>query len=76
MSNEEYLAWRSIMGTMPRLNHVFEKLCVHHEEHKIPTKVLKSIEDKAKKAAMKNDSATAKLKKRRGVGMAKAVSKK
>ena len=35
-------------GTMPRLNWVFEELDIHHEEHKVPSKVLKSIEEKGK----------------------------
>jgi FtsP/CotA-like multicopper oxidase with cupredoxin domain len=43
MSNKEYLALRSIMGTMPHLNLVFEELGIYHKEHKVPAKVLKSI---------------------------------
>jgi hypothetical protein len=38
---------------------VFEELGIHHEEHKVLVKVLKSIQDKAKKAAMKNNTMAA-----------------
>ena len=76
LSDKEYLARRAIGGTMPHLNHVFEELGMHHVEHKVPVKVLKSIEDKAKKAATKNNTTAAESKKRRGIGVAKAVSKK
>ena len=55
---------------------MFEHLGIHQEEHKVPTKVLKSIEDKARKAVAKNNTTTTASKKRRGTGAAKAVSKK
>ena len=45
--DKEFLTLRAIVGTMPRLNRVFEELGIHHEEQKVPTKVLKSLEDKA-----------------------------
>ena len=61
---------------MPWLNRVFEELGIHHEEHKVPAKVLKSIKDKAKKAIVKNNTIVAESKKRRGTGAAKAISKK
>ena len=61
---------------MPWLNHVFEELGIHHKEHKVPMKVLKSIEDKAKKVVAKNNTAVAESKKRRGSRAAKAVNKK
>ena len=51
MSDREYLARRAIASTMPWLNRVFEEFGVHHEEHDVPAKVHKSIEDKARKAA-------------------------
>lgn len=70
------MAHRAIAGTMSRLNRVFEELGVHHEEHKIPSKVLKSLEDKEKKAAAKNTTAAAEAKKRKGSGHSKALSKK
>ena len=76
ISNKEFLARRSIAGMMPWLNRVFEELGIHHKEHKVPMKVLKSIEDKAKKAVAKNNAAVAESKKRRGSGEAKAISKK
>jgi hypothetical protein len=39
MSDKEYLTRRSESGTMPRLNHVFEELGIHHKEHVVPPKV-------------------------------------
>lgn len=69
MSDKEYLAWRAIRGMMPRLKNVFEELRMHHEEHMVPTKVLKSLEDKAKKAAAKNTTVVAEAKKRKGAGI-------
>jgi hypothetical protein len=30
---------------MPHLNRVFEEFGIHHEEHDVPTKVHKSLED-------------------------------
>jgi hypothetical protein len=60
---------------MPWLNRVFEELGIHHEEHKVPTKVLKSIEDKTKNAIAKNNTAAAESKKRRGIGTAKALAR-
>ena len=76
LSDNEYLARRAIGGTMPHLNHVFEELGMHHVEHKVPVKVLKSIEDKARKATVKNNTTVAESKKRRGSVAAKAISKK
>jgi hypothetical protein len=76
ISDKEFLAWRAIGGMMPCLNQVFEELGIHHGEHKVPTKVLKSIEDKVKKAATKNATMVAESKKRRGAGGPKVVSKK
>jgi hypothetical protein len=38
---------------------MFEELGIHHEEHKVPAKVLKSLDNKAKKVAAKNTTATA-----------------
>jgi hypothetical protein len=64
MSNKEYLAWRAIRGTMPYLNHVFEELGMHHREHTVPPKVLKSF-DKTKKATAKNTTTVAEAKKRK-----------
>jgi len=61
---------------MPRLNQVFEELGIHHEEHKVPSKVLKSIKEKAKKATAKNATAVAESKKRKGAGGSKTISKK
>lgn len=50
ISEREYLSRRAIGGTMPWLNRVFEEIKVKYGEHKIPEKVLRSIEDKAAKA--------------------------
>jgi hypothetical protein len=68
ISDKEFLARRAIGGMMPCLNCVFEELGIHHEEHKVPAKVLKSIEDKVKKAAAKNTTAMAESEKRKGAG--------
>jgi hypothetical protein len=76
MSDKEYLARRAITGTMPHLNWVFNEIGVHHEEHEVPTKVLKSLEDKAKKVAAKNVIAVVEAKKRKWVGAPKVVTKK
>ena len=51
ITDKEFLARRAIAGTMPRLNHVLEELGIHHTEHKVPAKVLKSLEGKARKVA-------------------------
>jgi hypothetical protein len=75
MSDKEYLAWRSELGTIPRLNRVFEELGIHHEEHVVPSKVLASIEKK-QKAAAKNATVAAESKKRKGQAGLKTLSKK
>ena len=75
MSDKEYLARRAIAGTKPRLNRVFEELGIHHEEHDVPVKVHKYLEDKARKAAAKNTTAAAEAKKRKGAGASKIVRK-
>lgn len=49
---------------------------MHHEEHTIPPKVLKSLEDKAKKAAAKNTTTMVEAKKRKGAGILKMISKR
>jgi hypothetical protein len=54
----------------------FEELGIHHEEHKVPSKVLASIEEKSKKAATKNATAIAELKKRKGASVSRATRKK
>ena len=48
ISDREFLTQQDVGGTMPCLNQVFEELGIHHEEHKVPLKVLKSIEEKGK----------------------------
>jgi hypothetical protein len=76
ISDKEYLACKAITGMTPRLNRVFKELGIHHEEHDVPAKVHKSLEDKAKKATAKNTTATAEAKKRKGVGTSKVISKR
>lgn len=76
MFDKEYLACRAIASMMPHLNRVFEELGIHHEEHDVPTKVHKSLQDKAKKATTKNVTAAAEAKKRKRTGLSKVVSKK
>ena len=61
ISDREFLTWRAVGGTMSRLNRVFAELGIHHEEDKVPSKVLKSNEEKAKKASAKNATAVAEL---------------
>jgi hypothetical protein len=75
MSDKEYLAQRSELGSMPRLNQVFEELGIHHEEHVVPSKVLASIEKKQKVVA-KNATAIAESKKRKGQASSKTLSKR
>ena len=76
MSDREYLVRRAIAGTMPRLNRVFEEFGIHHEEHEVPTKVYKSIEDKARKANTKNTTAMAEVRKRKGATASKVITKR
>lgn len=64
------------MGTMPCLNHVFEEFGIHHVEREVPMKVKMSLEEKAKKTAVKNTTTAAEAKKRKGAGGAKTTSKK
>jgi hypothetical protein len=66
ITDKEFLARRSNAGSMPRLNRVFEELGIHHVEHKVLAKVLKSLEEKAKKATTKNATMATESKKRRG----------
>jgi hypothetical protein len=76
MSDKEYLARRATAGTMPHLNCVFEEPGIHHEEHKVLPKVLKLLEDKARKTTTKNTTTMAEAKKRKGIVHVKTVSKK
>jgi len=76
MSNNKYLACQALIGIMPWLNRAFEEFGIHHEEHDVPTKVHKSLEDKAKKVVAKNAVAVAEAKKRKGASVSKVVSKK
>jgi hypothetical protein len=52
-----------------------EELGIHHEEHKVPPKVLASIEEKSKRAAAKNVTMVVESKKRKGTGVSKAAGK-
>lgn len=76
MSDKEYLAHRAIAGMMPYLNCVFEEFGIHDEEHDVPTKIHKSLEDKARKVAAKNTTVATEAKKRKGTGASKVVSKR
>ena len=76
MSDKKYLARRAIASMMPRLNRVFEEFGIHHEEHDVPVKVHKSLEDKAKRATTKNATAAAEAKKRKGTSTSKIISKR
>ena len=76
ISEREFLVRWVIGGTITRLNWVFEELGIHHEEHKVPPKVLKSVEEKAKKVAAKNATTVAESKKRKGASGPQTISKK
>jgi hypothetical protein len=76
MYDKEYLAHQALAGTMPWFNRVFEEFGIHHEEHDVPMKVHKPVDDKAKKAVAKNASVAAKTNKRKGASASKVVSKK
>ena len=51
ISKREYLSHHAISGTMPRLNRVFEEMKVKYGDHRVPKKILKSVEDKAVKTS-------------------------
>jgi hypothetical protein len=76
MSDKEYLARRSISGTMPHLNRVLEEFGIHHEEYVVPPDVLATIEEKKRKAATKNATAAAESKKRKGMASPKVLAKR
>ena len=61
---------------MPWLNRVFEEFRIHHEEHEVPAKVYKSIEDKARKAAAKNTTTVVEARKRKGATVSKVTTKR
>ena len=62
---------------MPHLNRIFKVLGIHHEEHKVPAKVLRSIEDKERKATTaKVTTAQAESKKRKAAGKSKTTTKR
>jgi len=80
ISEREYLSRRTIGGTMPWLNWVFEEMKVKYGDHRVPEKVLKSIEDKAAKASKSAMApiamARAESKKRKETDASKAIAKK
>lgn len=49
ISDKEYLVRRKKAGNMPRLNRGFEVMGIHHSEHMVPSKVLKSVREKEEK---------------------------
>lgn len=62
---------------MPRLNRVFEEMGIKYGDRNVPSKILKSIEEKASKAAAAtNTTACTESKKRKAAGVRKAPSKK
>lgn len=71
ISEREYLARRAVGGTMPRLNRVLEEMGIKYGDRKVPLKILKSIEEKASKAAATMSTAARAESKKR-----KAPSKK
>ena len=76
MSNRDYLVCRAIAGTMPWLNRVFEEFGIYYEEHEVPVKVYKSIEDKARKATTKNITIVVEARKRKGATAPKVTTKR
>ena len=80
ISEREYLSYRAIGGTMPRLNRVFKEIKVMYGDHRVPEKILKSVEDKAVKASKSVVApvamARAEYKKRKEIDAPKAVAKK
>jgi len=74
--DKEFLAQRSIVGSGMTIGDITEELGIHHMEHKISAKVLKSLEEKSKKVDAKNTTTAAESKKRRGASGPKAVSQK
>jgi hypothetical protein len=76
MSDKEYLARRSVSGTMPRLNRVLEEFGIRHEEYVVPLDVLATIEEKKRKATAKNATAATESKKRKGMAGPKVLAKR
>ena len=74
--DREYLAWRVIAGAMPCLNRIFVELDIHYKDRPVPTKVLRSVAKKERKAAMKNVTIAVEAKKRKGAGRGKVISKR
>lgn len=62
------------MGIIPCLNHVFEEFGIHHEEHKVLVKVLRS--NKEKKIGLKNTTDVVKAKKRKGTDRGKQLARR
>lgn len=77
ISDKEYLARRKEAGNMPRLNQVFEEMGIHHSEHTVPSKDLRSVRDKEEKERnTKGATLAAGARKRRGDSSARAAPKR
>ena len=62
---------------MPCLNRVFEEMDVKYGNRKVPSKILKSVEEKASRATMaKNTIAHVESKKRKTVDVPKVLTKR
>ena len=76
ISEHEYMSRSAVAGTMLRLNRVFEEVGIVYREREVPAEVLASIEKKKKKAFVKNVTAEAESKKRKGAVVARVSMKK
>lgn len=70
--------WREglLQARCPALTTFFEELGVHHEDRPVPEKVLRSMVEKEKRAALKNATAAEESKKRKSAGRGKVISKR
>jgi len=73
ISEKEYLQRKSVLGTMPRFNRVFEELGIEYEDYVIPPDILLGLE---KKKDSSKAVAAAEAKKRKGGGAVKQLAKK
>lgn len=55
ITDREYLARRTSVGSMPRLNRVFEEMGIHYYEREVPAKVREHVKKKVKEKAEKGE---------------------
>jgi hypothetical protein len=73
ISKKEYVQWKTMLGTTPWFNRVFEELGIKHDEYVVPSDVLLSLE---KRKDVSKTVAAAESRKRKGGGATKALAKK